>query len=67
MLATQDVCVSNDLLRERLILRRRVIEFQELAFAREAAEFAASNAWNEEEAAESIAIGRRMLARVAPT
>jgi hypothetical protein len=48
MLATQDVCVSNDLLRERLIQRRRVIDLQELAFAREAAEFAASDAWDED-------------------
>ena len=48
MLATQDVCVSNDLLRQRLIQRRRVIDLQELAFAREAAEFAASDAWDED-------------------
>jgi uncharacterized protein DUF222/HNH endonuclease len=48
MLATQDVCVSNDLLRERLIQRRRVIDLQELAFAREAAEFALSDAWDED-------------------
>ena len=48
MLATQDVCVSNDLLRERLIQRRRVIDLQEVAFAREAAEFAASDAWDED-------------------
>jgi Domain of unknown function (DUF222)/HNH endonuclease len=48
MLATQDVCVSNDLLRVRLIQRRRVIDLQELAFAREAAEFAASDAWDED-------------------
>ena len=54
MLATQDVCVSNDLLRERLIQRRRVIEFQELAFAREAAEFAASNAWDEDGSVSAI-------------
>ncbi len=48
MLATQDVCVSNDLLRERLIQRRRVIDLQEVAFAREAAEFAAGDAWDED-------------------
>jgi Domain of unknown function (DUF222)/HNH endonuclease len=50
MLATQDVSSpsTNDLLRERLIQRRRVIDLQEIAFAREAAEFAASNAWDED-------------------
>jgi Domain of unknown function (DUF222)/HNH endonuclease len=48
MLAAQDVCVSNDLARERLIQRRRVIDLQELAFAREAAEFAATEAWDED-------------------
>src|SRR6202140_5687297 len=50
MLATQDVCSpsANDLLRERLIQRRRVIDLQEIAFAREAAEFAAGNAWDED-------------------
>jgi Domain of unknown function (DUF222)/HNH endonuclease len=50
MLATQDVYSPsrNDLLRERLIQRRRVIDLQEIAFAREAAEFAASNAWDED-------------------
>ena len=49
MLATQDVCSPsrNDVLRERLIQRRRVIDLQEIAFAREAAEFAASDAWDE--------------------
>jgi hypothetical protein len=49
MLATQDVCSPshNDLLREQLIQRRRVIDLQEVAFAREAAEFAAGNAWDE--------------------
>jgi hypothetical protein len=54
MLATQDVCVSNDLLRERLIQRRRVIDLQELAFAREAAEFAASDAWDEDGSVSAI-------------
>ena len=50
MLATQDVYSSspNDLLRERLFQRRRVIDLQEIAFAREAAEFAASDAWDED-------------------
>jgi hypothetical protein len=48
MLATQDVYVPNDVLRERLIQRRRVIDLQEIAFAREAAEFAASDAWDED-------------------
>ncbi|MHB8612478.1 MAG: hypothetical protein ACYDAL_08625, partial [Candidatus Dormibacteraceae bacterium] len=42
MLATQDVYSPSrhDLLRERLLQRRRVIDLQEIAFAREAAEFA---------------------------
>jgi hypothetical protein len=50
MLATQDVYSPsrNDVLRERLIQRRRVIDLQEIAFAREAAEFAASDAWDED-------------------
>jgi Domain of unknown function (DUF222)/HNH endonuclease len=50
MLATQDVysLSSNDLLRERLIQRRQVIDLQELAFAREAAEFAGGDAWDED-------------------
>jgi hypothetical protein len=50
MLATQDACAPspNDLLRERLFQRRRVIDLQEIAFARDAAEFAASNAWDED-------------------
>src|SRR5450759_5188910 len=49
MLATQDVYSpsATDLLRERLIQRRRVIDLQEIAFARDAAEFAASDAWDE--------------------
>jgi len=54
MLATQDVCVSNDLLSRRLLERRRVIDLQELAFAREAAEFAASDAWDEDGSASAI-------------
>jgi hypothetical protein len=50
MLATQDVYSpsDNDLLRERLIQRRRVIDLQEISFAREAAELAASDAWDED-------------------
>src|SRR6202163_509357 len=50
MLATQDVYSPspNDLLRERLLQRRRVIDLQEIAFARDAAEFAASDAWDED-------------------
>ncbi|HEY4887973.1 MAG TPA: hypothetical protein VIJ58_05280, partial [Candidatus Dormibacteraeota bacterium] len=54
MLATQDVYVSNDLLRERLIQRRRVIDLQEVAFAREAAEFAASDVWDEDGSVSAI-------------
>ena len=50
MLATQDVYSpsTNDLRRERLFQRRRVIDLQEIAFARDAAEFAASDAWDED-------------------
>src|ERR1700674_3903856 len=50
MLATQDVYSPspNELLRDRLIQHRRVIDLQEIAFAREAAEFAAGDAWDEE-------------------
>jgi hypothetical protein len=50
MLATQDAYSPspNDVLRERLLQRRRVIDLQEIAFAREAAEFAASDAWDED-------------------
>jgi hypothetical protein len=50
MLATQDVYSPspNDLRRERLLQRRRVIDLQEIAFAREAADFAASDAWDED-------------------
>jgi hypothetical protein len=56
MLATQDVYSPrpNDLRRERLIQRRRVIDLQEIAFAREAAEFAASNAWDEDGSVSAI-------------
>jgi hypothetical protein len=50
MLATQDVRSPspNDLRRQRLLQRRFVIDLQEIAFAREAAEFAASDAWDED-------------------
>src|ERR1700674_2386586 len=50
MLATQDVYSPspNDLLRERLFQRRRVIDLEEIAFARDAAEFAAGDAWDED-------------------
>src|ERR1700730_11454665 len=50
MLATQDVYSPsrNDLLRERLLQRRRVIDLQEIALARDAADFAASDAWDED-------------------
>src|ERR1700688_2945755 len=56
MLATQDVYSPsrNDLLRERLIQSRRVIDLQEIAFARETAEFAASNAWDEDGSVSAI-------------
>src|SRR5260370_27603780 len=56
MLATQDVCSPspNDLRRERLIQRRRVIELQEIACASEAAEFAGSGAWDEDGSVRAI-------------
>src|SRR5258706_10556682 len=56
MLATQDVYLPtpNDLRRESLVLRRRVIDLQEIAFAREAAEFAASDAWDEDGSVSAI-------------
>src|ERR1700719_1955356 len=56
MLATQDVSAPShsDLLRERLLQRRRVIDLQEIAFAREAAEFAASDAWDEDGSVSAI-------------
>src|SRR5258708_22492925 len=56
MLAAPDVCSPspNDLRRERLIQRRRVIDLQEIAFAREAAEFAASDAWDEDGSVSAI-------------
>jgi hypothetical protein len=56
MLATQDIYPPspNDLLRERLLQRRLVIDLQEIAFAREAAEFAASDAWDEDGSVSAI-------------
>src|SRR6202163_4206335 len=56
MLATQDVYspIPNDLLRERLIQHRRAIDLQEIAFAREAAEFAAGDAWDEDGSVSAI-------------
>src|SRR5580700_3026052 len=56
MLATQDVYSPspNDLLRERLIQRRRVIDLQEIAFAREAAQFAAGDTWDEDGSVSAI-------------
>src|SRR5260370_17613773 len=56
MLATQDAYppTPNDLRRESLVLRRRVIDLQEIAFAREAAEFAASDAWDEDGSVSAI-------------
>src|ERR1700730_14132462 len=56
MLATQDVYSPsrNDLLRERLLQRRRVIDLQEIALAREAAEFAAGDAWDEDGSVSAI-------------
>jgi Domain of unknown function (DUF222)/HNH endonuclease len=56
MLATQDVRSpsSNDLRRERLFQNRRIIDLQEIAFAREAAEFAASDAWDEDGSVSAI-------------
>jgi hypothetical protein len=56
MLATQDVYAPspNDLLRERLLSRRLVIDLQEIAFAREASELAASDAWDEDGSVSAI-------------
>src|ERR1700681_4551713 len=56
MLATQDVHSPspNDLLRERLLQRRRGIDLQEIAFARDAAEFAAGDAWDEDGSVSAI-------------
>jgi Domain of unknown function (DUF222)/HNH endonuclease len=56
MLATQDVYSPSpdDLRRERLMQRRLVIDLQEVAFAREAADFAASDAWDEDGSVSAI-------------
>jgi len=60
MLATQDVCpsstahLSNDERRRRLIHKRHLIDLQELSFAQEAAEFAASTAWEEDGSVSAI-------------
>src|ERR1700694_485904 len=57
MLATQDVCADStfqtsysgdDDLRERLIHKRHLIDLMELSFAREAAEFAATNDYEQD-------------------
>ena len=60
MLATRDVYPSstsyltNDERRERLILKRHLIDLLELSFAQEAAEFAASDAWEEDGSVSAI-------------
>jgi hypothetical protein len=56
MLATQDVSPPspNDLRRERLLKRRRAIDLEEIAFARDAADFAASDAWDEDGSVSAI-------------
>jgi hypothetical protein len=60
MLATQDVWPSstahltNDERRERLIHKRHVMDLQELSFAQEAAEFAATDAWDEDGSTSAI-------------
>ncbi|MDQ2942366.1 MAG: HNH endonuclease [Candidatus Dormibacteraeota bacterium] len=60
MLATQDVCPSstahltNDERRERLIRKAHAIHAQQLSFAQEAAEFAATDAWDEDGFASAI-------------
>src|ERR1700694_3120546 len=60
MIATQDAYPSstahltNEERRERLIHRRHVIDLQEMAFAREAAEFAATDAWDEDGSGSAI-------------
>ena len=54
MLATEDVCAITAVdstaedLRERLIRKRHVIDLMELSFAQEAAEFAATDAYDED-------------------
>ena len=60
MLATQDVYpsstahLSNDERGERLIRKRHIIDLQELSFAQEAAEFAATDAWEEDGSVSAI-------------
>ena len=60
MLATQDVYPSstafltNEERRERLIRKRHVLDLQELSFAQDAAEFAATDAWEEDGSASAI-------------
>ena len=60
MLATQDVCpsstahLSNDERRERWIRKRHIIDLQEISFAQEAAEFAATEAWEEDGSVSAI-------------
>jgi len=56
MLATQDDCSPspNDLRRERLLKRRRAIDLEEIAFSRDAADFAASDAWDEDGSVSAI-------------
>src|SRR6202165_4992817 len=60
MLATQDVCALDavDLvepdLRERLIRKRHVIDLMELSFAQEAAEFAATDEYEQDGSASPI-------------
>jgi hypothetical protein len=56
MLATQDVSPPspNDLRRERMLKRRRAIDLEEIAFARDAADFAASDAWDEDGSVSAI-------------
>jgi hypothetical protein len=60
MLATQDVWPSstahltNDERRERLIHKRYLIDLQELSFAQEAAEFAGTDAWEEDGSVSAI-------------
>jgi Domain of unknown function (DUF222)/HNH endonuclease len=60
MLATQDVCPSstahltNEERRERLRSKRHAMDLQELSFANEAAEFAVTDAWDEDGSASAI-------------
>jgi hypothetical protein len=60
MLATQDVCPSstahltNEERRERLRSKRHAMDLQELSFSHEAAEFAVTDAWDEDGSASAI-------------